>query len=149
MEQPSSTHPYGPDAPKEDYLGLALGSLVCGVALGIGLNAVVALVVRTIQAGEPPAAGIDLGGAPAIVLLGGTFAACLMSAVATWRLMSPVANTYRQGMFGMVAFFASFAGALPARVADQAFGRAGLLGLAVLALTFCLWLRHRLTRPAR
>jgi hypothetical protein len=141
-----STHPYGPDAPKEDYLGLALGALVVGVSLGIGLNAIVGLVVRTLQANRPPATGIDLGEGPAVVLLAGTVVACLGAAIATWRLMAPVRSTYRQGMFAMVAFFASFMGSVTSMLADRALGRAGLVALAALALAFGLWLARRLTR---
>lgn len=146
MDDPSTAHPYGPDAPKEDFLGLSLGALVFGVGLGIGLNAVVGFAVRTLQANRAPAAGIELGATPAMVYLAGTVAACLGAAIATWRLMAPVRSTYRQGMFAMVAVFATFVCSGSAVLADQAFGRAGLLGLAGASLLFCFWLGRRLTR---
>lgn len=146
MNDQPSTHPYGPDAPKEDFLGLALGSLVFGVALGTGLNAVVGFAVRTIQANRAPDAALDLGAGPAVVYLAGTVVACLAAAIATWRLMAPVQNTYRQGMFAMVAVFATFVFSGTAMLADWAFGRPGLLGLAAVSLLFCSWLGRRLTR---
>jgi len=141
-----STHPYGPDAPKEDFLGLALGALVFGVALGTGLNAVVGIAVRTLQANRAPDPALDLGASPAIVYLAGTVVACLAAAIATWRLMAPVNNTYRQGMFAMVAVFSTFVFSGTAMIADWAFGRLGLLGLAAASLLLCLWLGRRLTR---
>lgn len=146
MTADSSSHPYGPDAPKEDYLGLALGALAFGVGLGIGLNAVVGFAVRTLQANQPPAKSLDLDASPAVVLLAGTVAACLAAAVATWRLMSPVRSTYRQGMFAMVAFFATFMGSILAMLADRAGGRVGLLVLAAAAFGFTVWLGRRVTR---
>lgn len=145
MTTPPHTHPYGPDAPKEDHLGLALGALAFGVGLGVGLNAVVGFAVRTLQATQPPSSSLELGTPPAIALLG-TVVACLAAAIATWRLMAPVQNAYRQGMFAMVACFASFMCSISAMLADRAFGRPGLLALAAVALAFCLWLGRRLHR---
>ncbi len=126
-------HPLGADAPHEDFVGLAFAALRFAIAAGVGLNALVTLAVRTLQANRPASAAIDLGGAPALTLLGGTFLACLFAAIVTWKLMAPARSPYRQGMLAMVSFFASFVGSMVAWPIDRAWGRLGLVGLAALA----------------
>jgi hypothetical protein len=113
------------------------------------LSGLVGFAVRTLQLRQAAAAELDLGASPAIVYLFGTLFACLAAALATWRLMAPVQNTYRQGMFALVAVFATFVCSGSAVLADVAFGRVGLLGLVALAALICLWLGRRLTRAAR
>jgi hypothetical protein len=93
----------------------------------------VAFAVRTLQANRPAPAAIDLGGAPAMTLLGGTFLACLVAAVATWKIMARARSPYRQGMLAMVTFFASFVGSVIAWPIDRAWGRPGLLMLVLVA----------------
>lgn len=144
MTSPESLHPMGPDAPHEDYLGLAIGSLALGVLLGIGCNAVVGLGVRTLQAGRPPARALTVDDPVALTLFVGTLASCLIAAVTIWRVMAPVKNAFRQGMFAMVGFFASFMASLLAMGADRLAGRLGTGGLAVVAFGLAAWVGRRL-----
>jgi len=111
----------------------------------------VALAVRTLQANRPAPAAIDLGGAPAVTLLAGTFVACLLAAVATWRVMAPARSPYRQGMLALVSFFASFVGSMIAWPIDRAWGRAGLLGLVIVTggLATLAWRSIRRQVPVR
>ena len=114
-------------------MGLAFGALAFSIALGVGLNALVTLTVRTLQAGQTLPAQVDLGSAPAVILLAGTFGACFAAALATWRIMAPVRSPYRQGMLSMVSFFGSFLVSMVGWPVDRAFGRPGLLGVALAA----------------
>ena len=54
------------------------------IAPGLGLNAIVAVAVRTLQASEPIARALDFGTPSARVLFAGTFLACFAAAIATW-----------------------------------------------------------------
>ena len=141
-----SSHPLGPDAPKEDFVGLAFSALAFSVLLGLGLNALVTLVVRTIQSRTAPASSIDLGGAPAMVLLFGTLLACLAAAIAAWRIMAPIRNGYRQGMLAMVAAFGSFVVSIVTIPIDRAFGRPGLAVLIAVAIGLALVIGRRIGR---
>ena len=137
-------HPLGADAPKEDFVGLAFGSLAFSAALGLGLNSSVTFVVRTLQANAPPDQKIDLGGGPAVFLLAGTLLSCFASALATWRLMAPAKNPYRQGMLAMVSFFASFVISILTIPVDRLGGRGGLAGLALAGFVAVVLLGRRL-----
>lgn len=149
MTNGDSTHPLGPDAPQEDHLGLAFGGLGFGVALGVGFNAVVGLVVRTLQANRPEATALTLSDATALTLFLGTLVACLVAAIATWRVMAPTRNPYRQGMFAMVSCFASFIASLLAMAADRVAGRVGMGLLALAAFGAASWIGRNLSRGPR
>jgi len=141
-----STHPLGPDAPTEDYVGLAFGALAFSILLGLGLNAIVALVVRTLQSRATPASGLELGAPPALALLAGTFLACFAAAIAAWIIMTPIRNAYRQGMLAMVSFFGSFVVSMVTMPVDRMLGRAGLVGLAAVAMAAAFLIGRRLGR---
>lgn len=145
-----SMHPYGPDAPKEDYVGLAFGALAFSFALGTGLNAVVALGVATLRAQAALTPKIDLSAPPAMVLLWGTLAACAASAVATWAWLAPIRNAYRQGALAMVSFFASFMVTLLMVPVNELGGRPalGVLAAAAFVAAWVLARRIRASRPA-
>ncbi|MEO8448146.1 MAG: hypothetical protein ABI647_00040 [Gemmatimonadota bacterium] len=143
---PPSPNPFGADAPKQDYVGLAFLALPFAVILGTGLNALVVWVVRTLQAGAPPATTIDMNSAPALVLLGGTGAAILAAGIAAWIVLAPIKNPFRQGMLAMVCGFATVVFSLVAKPVDMALGRSGLLGLAVICLLGCALLGRRIAR---
>ena len=115
-------------------------------ALGLALNAAVGFVVRTLQTAEQAGQRLEIGAPTAIVLFAGTFLACFAAAIATWRVLAPVRNTFRQGMLAMVSFFASFVLSVVTMPVDRAFGRIGLgvLGLGALALAF--FLNRRIAR---
>lgn len=133
-QAPPSPHPLGPEAPTEDHAGLALGTLPVAIALGTAVAALATFTVRTLQANAPPAESLDLAGPQALVLLLGTLAAMLAAAVTTWRLMAPARSPFRQGALAIVSAFATLVVSLVTMPIDRAFGRPGLLGLAVVAL---------------
>jgi hypothetical protein len=134
-----------PDA-DPDYVGLAFGALAMSAALGLALNAAVGFVVRTLQTAEQAAQRLDIGAPTAVVLFAGTFLACFAAAIATWRVMAPVRNTFRQGMLAMVSFFASFVLSVVTMPVDRAFGRTGLVLLSLSALTLAIVLNRRIAR---
>ncbi len=146
MTTDQSTHPLGPDAPTEDHVGLAFGALAFSLVFGLGLNAIVALVVRTLQSRAAPAGGLELGAPPAVVLLAGTFLACFAAAIAAWLIMTPIRNAYRQGMLAMVAFFGSFVVSMVTMPVDRLLGRGGLIGLAAVAMVAALLVGRRIGR---
>jgi len=145
-ERPApSPHPYGADAPTEDHVGLAFGALPAAVALGTGIASLATLLVRTIQASQPPAQSIELSSGPSIALLGGTFVALAAAAILTWRLLAPTKSPYRQGMLAVVAAFGTLLVSLLTMPIDRALGRPGLAGLAALSLG-ASWLLVRRVR---
>ncbi len=115
-------------------------------ALGLALNAAVGFVVRTLQTAEQAAQRLEIGAPTAVVLFAGTFLACFAAAIATWRVMAPVHNTFRQGMLAMVSFFASFVLSVVTMPVDRAFGRLGLVVLSLGALALALLLNRRIAR---
>lgn len=119
-------------------------ALAFSAALGVGLNACVTFVVRTLQANAPNNAKIDLGGGPAVILLAGTLLACFASALATWRIMAPAKNPYRQGMLAMVSFFASFVVSVLTIPVDHLAGRPGLAGLGLAGFAATVLIGRRL-----
>jgi hypothetical protein len=130
-----------------DPLGLALGGLGFGTAMGVGIQAVATWVVRALQAGEPnPSAEAvpQLDSPPAAVLFLGTLLGVLTAAVVTWTALAPLRNPWRQGMLGLVAAFASFALSLVAIPLDHWLGRPGILGLALLAFGAATLIGRRL-----
>ncbi len=134
-----------PDADR-DFVGLAFGALALSAALGLALNAAVGFVVRTLQTAEQAAQRLEIGAPTAVVLFAGTFLACFAAAIATWRVMAPVHNTFRQGMLAMVSFFASFVLSVVTMPVDRAFGRLGLVVLSLGALALALLLNRRIAR---
>lgn len=134
------------DDTDHDFVGLAFGALAFSASMGLALNAAVGFVVRTIQTAEQASQRLDLGTPTAVVLFAGTFLACFASAIATWRLMAPARNTFRQGMLAMVSFFASFVLSVVTMPVDRAFGRAGLGVLCLGALALTLYLGRRIAR---
>jgi hypothetical protein len=116
--------------------------------LGAGLQGLVTWTVRTLQQGTPPPAQPSLGSAPALVLLGGTALAILAAGVAAWRLLAPIRNPWRQAMLAIIAALGSFVLSLVTLPLDRAFGRPGLIALAVLAFAGCALIARRIARDA-
>ena len=141
--------PGDPDAPREDYLGLAIVSVLFGVLLGAGLISGALWGVRTLQTSAPAPAVPTLTGPSALLLLTGTFGGVAGAAVAAWTLMSPIGALYRRGGLAVVSGFASLVVALIAMPVDQHFGREGLLAFAVACAGGCLWLGRRASRLTR
>jgi hypothetical protein len=145
MATPIPVQPNDP-ATDQDPLGRLFGGLGFGTAIGTALQGLVTWLVRTLQAGQPMPAKPDLGGAPALVLLFGTMAAAMVAAFATWRILAPLRNVWRQGMLSIVVAFGSFVVSLLAIPLDRAFGRAGLATLIVGAGLAALLIGRRLAR---
>jgi hypothetical protein len=141
----TSPNPLGPDAPDRDYVGLAFAGMAAGIMAGTTVVAAALFLVRTLQVGRVPTTTLDLGSAPAAVLLFGTLAGVLAAAVVTWVLLAPIRSTYRQGGLAMVAAFATVVASLLAGPADRLAGRTGLLALAAVS-GLIAW---RLVRRAR
>ena len=140
---PPHQHPLGPDAPTEDYVGLAFAALIIGIIAGTGLAALGGALVRTLQAAAPPASSLELSSPPATALFAGTLAALLLAALVTWRVLAPARSPYRQGTLAMVSAFATLVVAmLVTKPIDSALGRPGLIGLAGLAF-LAAWLLYR------
>lgn len=140
-------HPLGPDAPTEDYVGLAFAGLAVGISTGTGLAALAGFVVRTLQGSAPPATSLDLSAPPATALFLGTLIAIFAAAVVTWRILAPARSPYRQGTLAMVSAFATIVVSLVTMPVDRAFGRAGLIVLAAVALGLAVLLHRRYARP--
>lgn len=129
-----------------DYVGLALGALAFSASLGLALNAAVGFMIRTLQAGDQAAQRLELGAPTAVILFAGTLVACFAAAIATWRLLAPVRNTFRQGMLAMVSFFASFVLSVATMPVDRAFGRVGLAVLFLGSMGLTLLLGRKISR---
>jgi hypothetical protein len=133
------------ESASDDALGLALGGLLFGLVLGLALQALVGFAVRSAQAAAPPANGLDLSSLPARLLLVGTAIAALSAAFATWSIVAPLRHPWRQAMLAIIAGMGSFALALVTQPVDRLFGRAGLLGVAVIAGLVSVYLARRLS----
>jgi hypothetical protein len=134
-----------PDAPPADFVGLVLGALGFGCALGVALQGLVTWGVRTLQSGAPPGPP-TLGSAPALVLLIGSLTGIVAAGSASWTLLAPIRNPWRQAMLAIIAGLGSFALSLVTLPIDRAFGRPGLLGLVAVAAAVCFLIGRRLSR---
>lgn len=63
------------------------------------------------------------------LIAGGTIAGLVLAGFVAWRLLEPIASTYRRGGLAMVAAFATVVLMLICTGVFQLFGRAGLLSL--------------------
>jgi hypothetical protein len=128
-----------------DPLALVLGALGFGTAAGVGFQALVTWGVRSLQAGAlPSAAPPGLSSLASLVLLIGTLAGIVSAGLATWTLLAPIRNPWRQAMLAIIAGLGSFVLSLVTIPLDRAYGRPGLLGLAALAVALCILIGRRL-----
>jgi hypothetical protein len=140
-----------PEHSAPDPVGLVLGALAFGAALGVAIQGLVTWTVRTLQQGPPSQAAPALTSAPALVLLLGTLSGIGAAGFACWRLLAPLRNPWRQAMLGLIAGLGSFALSLVTLPIDRALGRPGLLGLVLVAALACALIGRRLSlgrRPA-
>lgn len=145
---PPSPHPLGADAPTQDYVGLAMAAMGFAIAAGTAVISIVTWTVRTLQAYQPPPAEPGLG-LPGTVLLAGTLAGLALTATIVWLALAPVRSPYRQGGLAMATVFATFLVSVVATfLADNWFGRGGLLGLALVAV-LAAWAGGRRTGRER
>lgn len=63
------------------------------------------------------------------LIAGGTIAGLVLAGFVAWRLLQPIASTYRRGGLAMVAAFATVVLMLVCTGVFEFFGRAGLLSL--------------------
>jgi len=133
------------EAPAADPVGLVVTALAFGTSLGVGLQGVVTFTVRAIQRGAPATAKPALDSAPALVLLIGTLTGIVGAGLASWTLLAPIRNPWRQAMLAIVAGLSSFVISLVTIPLDRAFGRAGLLALVALAALSCVLIGRRLS----
>jgi len=129
--------------PAPDPVSLVFRALPCGLAVGVGCQAMVTWTVRTLQLGVPPSPTVSLSSPPAVVLLAGTLGGILVAGLVCWRMLSPIANPWRQGMLSVIAGLGSFTISLVTRPIDQSFGRPGLLMLAGICGLIALLLVRR------
>jgi hypothetical protein len=129
--------------PAPDPVGLVLGSLGFGTSLGLAVQALVTWTVRALQGGTPVVPP-SLSSGPALVLLLGTLGGIAAAGGATWIMLNPIRNPWRQAMLAMIAGLGSFVVSLVTIPIDRRFGRTGLLFLAVLAGIACFRIGRRL-----
>jgi hypothetical protein len=133
-----------PDAP--DPLALVVSALGFGTAVGVGFQALVTWGVRSLQASAGPSAALpSLSSLPSLVLLIGTLAGIVSAGLASWTLLAPIRNPWRQAMLAIIAGLGSFVLSLVTIPLDRAYGRPGLLGLAALAGVLCILIGRRLS----
>jgi hypothetical protein len=79
------------------------------------------------------------------LLFGGTLSGILLAAFVAWRLIGPVASTYRRGGLAMVCAFATVLVMLVCIPVNQLLGRGGLIALfALLGVAAALLARQAL-----
>jgi hypothetical protein len=128
-----------------DLVVLAIRSVALGVLFGTAVVALTLWGVRTLQLSSPPEPP-QLGSAPGMLLVAGTFGGLLAGGAVAWSLMAPIGSLYRRGALSMVSGFGTLVVSLLAIPLDRSLGRAGLLLLALACAAGCLWLGLRARR---
>ena len=110
--------------------------VACAVSAGLLVITATVLGVDALRTDSgPPNLNLSF-----YLLVGGTLLGILLAASAAWRLLAPVASTYRRGGLSIVSAFATVVFMLICIPIHQLLGRTGLLillglsGLATLAL---------------
>ena len=133
-----------PGAP--DPIGVVLPGMGFGAALGVGLQGLVTFGVDVLKSGAPLSDKPSLGSPHALALLLGTPAAMALAGLATWTLLAPIRNPWRQAMLAIVVGLGSFVlSALLIWPLHGSFGRGGILGLIGVAVTVCLLIGRRIS----
>ena len=127
-----------------DPLSVIPGALAFGAVLGVGCQGLVTAAVRTLQTAAPTAPP-TLGSIPTLVLLGGTFLGIVAAGYAAWTMLAPIGNPWRQAMLAIIAGLGSFVLSLVTIPLYIAFGRAGLVGLALVSGALCVLIARRLS----
>src|SRR5437868_1099359 len=107
-----------------------------GMAFGLAGVSLTVLGVDYLRPATPPSNPAS-GPAFYLLLFGTLFGLVLAGAVA-WRLLAPVLSTYRRGGLSLITAMATVLPMLLCMPAHQLGGRAGLVGLAMLALLIAL-----------
>jgi hypothetical protein len=82
-----------------DPIGVVLPGMGFGGALGVGLQGLVTFGVDVLKSGAPLSGKPSFGSAHALVLLLGTPAAMALAGWATWTLLAPIRNPWRQALW--------------------------------------------------
>lgn len=117
------------DETSSGTLGFLAATLACAVSAGLMVvTATVLLVDGLRDQAYPESLTLRL-----YLLFGGTFAGILVASWATWRLLGPIASTYRRGGLAMVSGFATVLLMLVCIPINQLLGRIGLAILLTLS----------------
>jgi hypothetical protein len=128
-----------------DPIGVVLPAMGFGAALGVGLQGLVTLGVDVLKSGAALSDKPSLGSAHALVLLLGTPAAMALAGRATWALLAPIRNPWRQAMLSIVVGLGSFVLSFFLLVwLHGSFGREGILGLIGVAALVCFLIGRRI-----
>ena len=117
------------------HAALAMGS---AVAFGLATVSATVLGVDVLRSHGPTDA--PQLGAPLYLLFFGTLASLLCAGVVAWHLLSPILSTYRRGGLSIVSAFGTVVVMLLCIPVHQLAGRAGLIGLGLVALLVSLLL---------
>ena len=117
------------DESSSGTLGFLAATLACAVSAGLMVvTATVLLVDGLRDQAYPESLTLRL-----YLLFGGTLAGILIASWATWRLLGPIASTYRRGGLAMVSGFATVLLMLVCIPINQLLGRIGLVILLTLS----------------
>jgi hypothetical protein len=115
-----------------DPIRLTLLAMGSGMAFGLAAVSLTVLGVDLVRPAAPPP---SLATGPAFYLLVfGTVGGLILAGAVAWRLLAPILSLYRRGGLSLVTGFATVLPMLLCMLANQVAGRAGLAGLALLAL---------------
>jgi hypothetical protein len=129
-----------------DNLGLAVRSMLAGIAVGVAVVSAAMWLIRTLQvSGAAPLAPRPSDTIANLVLLGWLGGAAV-GAAAAWGLMAAIASDYRRGGLAMVAGFGTLLLAFLTAPVDSLLGRWGLVSLTALCVLLYLVLLRRIRR---
>ncbi len=139
-----SPNPLGDAAATEDQVPVAVRAMGAGAAAAVAWAALVIwIALLTLEPGGGPHAleNFDPNATYANILLFGLLPTPFAAGFTTWLLMIRVRDTWRRGGLVMVAVLGGTVIAMITTfVARQAFGRHGLLALAIVASLLGIWL---------
>ena len=122
--------------------GFLTAALAGAVAAGLMVVTATVLLVDALRSGAYPE-NLTLR---LYLVFGGTLAGILIAAWAAWRLLRPIASTYRRGGLSIVSGFATVVLMLVCIPINQLFGRTGLLILLGLSGAAALLFARRANR---
>jgi len=129
-----------------DPIGVVLPGMGFGASLGVGLQGLVTFGVDVLKSGATLSDKPSLGSPHALMLLLGTPTAMVLAGWATWTLLAPIRNPWRQAMLAIVVGLGSFVfSALLIWPLHSSFGREGILGLIAAAAVVCLLIGRRIS----
>jgi hypothetical protein len=110
-------------------LGFLAAVLACAVSAGLMVVTATVLLVDALRDKTyPESLTLRL-----YLLFGGTLAGILIASWAAWRLLGPIASTYRRGGLAMVSGFSTVLLMLICIPINQLLGRTGLISLLAVS----------------